>query len=384
MKATIRDADAIGALRPLNVVGYLRAHGWRKFSEFAGKFSVWVHPSHPEAEIVVPLNRAAADFVLRLADNLRELEAVEGRSQFDILRDLLNSGFDVVRLGAKSPGTNDGTVKIDDGVRLFEQAREILLSAACATVRPRAVFHARKPQQANDYMNAARLGQTEHGSFVLTILSPVAPQLNAYSETELFPEEPFERRVINTLAQSVNLAVSAAEQSATAIEPNFKPFQDAVNGGVSANLCEAIAGFFKIGDPVSITLSVAWAQNRPSPNVVPSRTMITSDVIPTIEEAARIFRARDTLEEYLVQGPVIKLERPEGQLKGRATIFARVEDAMRKVAVELQETDYALAVQAHREYRSVKVIGDIVREGRSYRIDTPISFAFASDDDEAT
>ena len=82
--------------------------------------------------------------------------------------------------------------------------------------------------------------------------------------------------------------------------------------------------------------------------------MITSDVIPTIEEAARIFRARDTLEEYLVQGPVIKLERPEGQLKGRATIFARVEDAMRKVAVELQETDYALAVQAHREYRSVK------------------------------
>ena len=145
MKATIRDADAIGALRPLNVVGYLRAHGWRKFSEFAGKFSVWVHPSHPEAEIVVPLNRAAADFVLRLADNLRELEAVEGRSQFDILRDLLNSGFDVVRLGAKSPGTNDGTVKIDDGVRLFEQAREILLSAACATVRPRAVFHARVP-----------------------------------------------------------------------------------------------------------------------------------------------------------------------------------------------------------------------------------------------
>src|SRR5258707_6637833 len=43
---------------------------------------------------------------------------------------------------------NDGTVKIEDGVQLFERARDILLAAACATVKPRAVFHSRKPQQA--------------------------------------------------------------------------------------------------------------------------------------------------------------------------------------------------------------------------------------------
>ena len=382
MKATIRDVDAIGALRPLNVVGYLRAHGWEKFSESAGRFSVWNHPEHPDAEIVVPLRREASDFVSQLADGLHELEIVEARSQFDILRDLLNSGFDIVRLGARSPSTNDGTVKIDDGVKLFQQAREILLAAACSTVRPRSVFHARKPQQANDYMNAARLGQTEHGSFVLTILSPVAPQLNAYSDTELFPQEPFERQVVRTLARSVNLAINAAEQSAT--ETDFAPFQDAVEGGVSANLCESIAGFFKIGDPVSIALSVAWAQNRPAPNDAPVRTLITSDVIPTIEEAARIFRARDTLEDYLIQGPVIKLERSEGQSSGRATIFARIEDSMRKVAVELPESEYDKATQAHREYRSVKVIGNVVREGRSYRVATPVGFAFAPDDDEST
>lgn len=382
MKATIRDGDAIGALRPLNVVGYLRAHGWEKFSEFAGRFSVWNHPGHPDAEIVVPLRREASDFISQLADGLRELEIVEARSQLDILRDLLNSGFDVVRLGAKSPNTSDGTVKIEDGVKLFEQAREILLSAACATVRPRAVFHARKPQQANDYMNTARLGQTEHGSFVLTILSPVAPQLNAYSETELFPQEPFERQVVRTLARSVNLAIHAAEQSAT--ETDFTPFQDAVEGGVSANLCEAIAGFFKIGDPVSIGLSVAWAQNRPSPNDAPLKTVITSDVVPTIEEAARIFRARDTLEDYLIQGPVIKLAREEGRSNGRVTIFARVEDSMRKVAVELAEADYAIATQAHKEYCSVKAIGNIVREGRSYRITNPVGFSIAPDDDEPT
>ena len=339
------------------------------------------HPNHPDAEIVVPLRREASDFISQLADGLRELEVVEARSQLDILRDLLNSGFDVVRLGARSPNTSDGTVKIEDGVKLFEQAREILLAAACSTVRPRAVFHARKPQQANDYMKAARLGQTEHGSFVLTILSPVAPQLNTYSETQLFPEEPFGRQVVRTLARSVNLAIYAAEQSAT--ETTFTPFQDAVEGGVSANLCESIAGFFKIGDPVSIALSVAWAQNRPLPNDAPLRSVITSDVVPTIEEAARIFRARDTLEDYVIQGPVIKLERPEGQSNGKVTIYARIEDSMRKVAIDLTESDYAIATQAHQEYSPVKVIGDIVREGRSYRLNAPVGFSIAPDDDEA-
>ena len=117
---------------------------------------------------------------------MRELETVEDRSQLDILRDLYNSGFDVVRLAALSPNSEDGTVRIEDGVQLFERARDILLAAACATVRPQPVFHSRKPQQATEYMRKARLGQTEHGSYVLTLLSPVAPQLSVHSESDLF------------------------------------------------------------------------------------------------------------------------------------------------------------------------------------------------------
>jgi hypothetical protein len=364
------------------VVGYLRARGWQRFSEEAGKFSVWENPAHPDAEVVVPLRREASDFVICLAEILRELEAAEGRSQFDILRDLLNSGFDVMRLGASSTGTSGGTIGLDDGLRMVGEAREMLLSAACATVRPRAVFHARKPQQANEYMKAARLGQTEHGSYVLTILSPVAPRLNVYSETDLFPEEPFERQVVRTLARSVKLAVGAAEQAGTAAQPNFDPFQQVVSAGVSANLCEAIAGFFQIGDPISIDLSVAWAQNRPAPNDTPSRTLITSDVIPTLAEAARVFRARDTLEAYQVRGPVVKLERPDGQSSGHVTILALVEGATRKVVVTLSEADYNQATEAHQNYRSVKVAGDIVREGRSFRLKSPSGFDVVDDEDD--
>jgi hypothetical protein len=337
MRASVTDALAIAGIRPLNVIGYLRAHGWQKFSESSGKFSVWNHPLHPDADVLIPASRDARDYVQQLREALHELEAVEDRSQLNILRDLYNSGFDVVRLSARSPNADDGTVKIEDGVQLFERARDILLAAACATVKPRAVFHSRKPQLATEYMQKARLGQTEHGSYVLTLLSPVAPQLSFHSDSDLFPEAPFERAVVQTLARAVGLTMAAAEKSATAASPNFEPFQHAVSGGVSANLCEGIAGLFATVEPTAIELSVAWALNRPSPNEIPSRIRIGSDLIPTISEAARMFRAYDKLDGYSLKGPVIKLERREGEPSGWVTIFASVEEVMRKVSILLPE-----------------------------------------------
>jgi hypothetical protein len=383
VRATIRDAQAIGSLTPLNVIGYLRSNGWLKFSEVRGRFSVWVHPKHPEAEILVPVTRDVRDYVTQISEALQELESVENRSQLEILKDLHSSGFDVIRLAAQGASTLDGTVKIDAGVQLFEQARELLMSAACATIKPRPVFHSRKPQQAIDYMAKARLGQTERGSYVLTILSPVSPQLNFHSETDLFPEEPFERSVVRTLSGSVELAMIAAEISATSASQDFEPFLSSVEGGVSANLCEAIAGFFGTIDASAIDLSVVWSLNRPIPNDhTPSRVRISSDFVPTLQEAARVFRTHDKLEGYLIEGPVVKLERSEGDLAGHVTVFARVEGVMRKVTFELPEQEYNLATVAHGAYLPVRVTGTVVREGRSYRLYHPTALQVARDDDD--
>jgi hypothetical protein len=381
MRAQVTDRDAIASLSPLSVIGYLRANGWSRYSDSPGKFSVWVSSDSSAGEIVIPYKRDASDFIALLARALSELEQFEGRSQLDIVRDLLNSGFDVVRLAAKSPSTSDGSIRVDEGLLLFQQAREMLMSAACATVTPRPVFHARKPQLANEYIETARLGQTEHGSFVLTMLSPVSPQFNAHSDTDLFPGDPFERQVVRTLIGAVGLTVEAAEVASTT--GTFTPFQDAVSGGVSANLCEALVGLFSVGEPVRMELSVAWALNRPQPPAALSRVALTRDFLPAISEAARMFRARDVLEAYTVQGPVVKLERAENEPEGRVTIYAPIEDVLRKVVVTLSSEDYEKAMAAHREYLQVRVVGDVKREGRSYRVHSHVSFSLVQDDSES-
>ena len=69
-------------------------------------------------------------------------------------------------------------IPLEDGALLARSARGMMLAAACSTYERRRAFHTRKPQVAVDYMKGLSLGQTEIGSFVLTVISPVPPRLS--------------------------------------------------------------------------------------------------------------------------------------------------------------------------------------------------------------
>src|SRR4051812_12848880 len=79
-------------------------------------------------------------------------------------------------------------------------------------------------------------GQTEHGSFVVTLLAPVPPLLQPKLDPSWASpaDEPMERLVTRRLMQALEASRTAAEM---ALSGDAKAFEDAVNAGVSANLC---------------------------------------------------------------------------------------------------------------------------------------------------
>jgi len=139
-----------------------------------------------------------------------------------------------------------------------------------------------------EYLGRVRMGQTERGSYVLTILSPVAPALASQSELRLDdePPEPFERQV--TLAEGLAALEHAARQAAAS--GGLSPLEEAVPFGVSANLCEAVAGLAAVSPAEGIEVRVAWSRTRPLVTSAPSRIFLGSDSIPLIQEAARRFK----------------------------------------------------------------------------------------------
>ena len=367
MKVTIRDAAALRAIPPLDLAAYLRSSGWVLAERLGDKGAVWTRASGSGAslEILLPLRHELRDFTARMADALQALEAAEGRSQLDILRDIRASSADVIRVELEGPAVTGGSLPLQRGVSALARTQDLVLAAACAAVEPRPVYPTRKPSQAVDYMSKVRLGQSEQGSYVLTVISPVPPALDVddLGGAPAGLEDPFERRVTTTLATAMAAARSAADIAASTGQ--LRPFLDATRLGVSANLCDAIAGLVGESGADSLGVRVRWAPSRPPPPAVPDRITFARDAIQVVEEASRIFRETTPRDDVELQGMVVALKREEGSPAGTVTLAALVDGALRKVRVELGRDAYVAAIRAHQEERRVRCAGRLVREGRS-------------------
>ncbi len=383
MNVKITDAAALSALRPLEVVSYLRSNGWRKAGEKPGNWSRWLRTDEDgeEFEVTVPLNPEFRDFAARMGDVLQVLSVFEERSQLPILRDLLVTGADVIRLRLADPELADASVPLDEGATFIQKAKDMMLAAACAAVNPRMYYPSRKPAQALDYIRRARLGQTEPGSFIITIISPVPPSLTDPGGQLIALEEPYERQVTQVLAVALNSVRQAAEDAATSGQVNS--FIQAVSRGVSANLCDALVGMGSSGEGNrAVDIQFSWSRNRPlaSEAGMPDRILFSPDAFPVIRQAAVYLKESSPREEFEIRGLVVKLDRPEAATTGKVTVHSLIDDQPRKVVVELGDLDYHKAVTAHAQDRLVRCSGVLAREGRAFRLYEPYGFAVEEDD----
>jgi hypothetical protein len=379
MKVTVQDAEVLRELKPLEMAAYLRAKGWRQEVDLAGKGTLWILNS--DFDVTVPARRDLGDYILRMAEVLHTLAKAEERSELEILRDVQTTTADLIRVRALSRGTEGGTLALDEAVAFVGESRDMMLAAACATIDKRPVFAKRKPQQAMDYLSHVRMGQTERGSYVLNILSPVAPELRpAQGVLPAFePEDPYERKVTLTLIDSLSALDEAAREAV--VQGDMTPFQNAVPRGVSANLCDAVVGLAAVSPSEGLEIQASWSRTRPVNAKVKTRVFLSSDTIPIIEEAARQFRETAPSEDVEVVGLVTRLDRAPEAKEGYVTVLGNVEGQMHRVTLRLGEDTYHDAVQAHESRQMVKCTGDLIKEGRGYRLYDPRHFRILNSDE---
>ncbi|NJL28864.1 MAG: hypothetical protein HC897_13715 [Thermoanaerobaculia bacterium] len=375
MKAKIRDSKALSAIRPLDLAAYLRARGWHERERTPGRSAVWTREQGEDLfEVLLPLDTVFRDYPARIADLLDTLERAENRSQLEVAADIETASADRVRIRASTGRHHDGSIGLGEGVELVSRARDLMLAAACATIEPRSHYPTRVPDQALRYLNGLELGQTERGSFVLTILSPVPPAL----QTTLFPpaDDPFERQVTRALARAFTAARLAAEESVTTGE--LEPFRRAVVHGVSANFCDSLTGLLDASGGEQMELSIGWASSRGPVDGLGSAAVLTRDLAQVLREASRLFKETEPEPSFELRGYVIALRRDEGRGAGEVIVSGLLEGSIRKIKIVLDSTAYARAIEAHRSERPVACEGTLVRTGRSFELVEPRRFEVAA------
>jgi hypothetical protein len=98
VKVVITDIRALSALSPTAVMAYLRARGWTVVESDA-TFAVFERPGDGDkVGLDIPLRPSSGDYARRVAELLRNLELLEGRSQLEIYDDIIHADQDIVRV----------------------------------------------------------------------------------------------------------------------------------------------------------------------------------------------------------------------------------------------------------------------------------------------
>lgn len=378
------DADTLRSLSPQEVASYLQAKGWILDSTVAGMVETFSRETHGrQRRVILPLSREFADYALRLSELLDVVQDEEQRSQLSIVSDVVNALKDVVRVTWSGPETRDGTVPLDLGANIVERAKDLLRAGACAAVERKASYASRPPSQVTEYLAQARYGQTESGSYTVTLLSPLSPSLTGAEAGKLFESqvsEPFGRAVTLTLAEALGEVEHAAERSLES--STLEAFRAAVPKGVSADLCSAVAGLGSYeGASAALRIGFTWAPSRPVSPGTPTALVIKPDHMPVISRAARALRQKAPRGSYTMRGHIVRLTRGETDNLGEVTIAGFVDDAPRKVHVALEGPEYSLATAAHDQRELVVCSGRLEQAGNAYWLRDAMGFDVVPDED---
>ncbi len=364
MKVEIRDSSALQAVSPTALAAYARAAGWTKLESYGEHSDVYVGEHIPE--VIVPRTQLLADYPSVVSRLIEIFAQVAERDELSLYRDLITADRDVVRV--RVTNADSGSLSVNEGVELVRGARDLLLAAACSLWEPRPLYRAGANRDATELVNRVRLGQTEHGSFVVTLLTPPVPppmQTNLFNEDDDLADFPIERRVTRRLTEALLAVRSATEMTAGG---DGSAFAGAVEKGVSANLCDALVKV--IGQFPTIDVTVAWARTWP---VEPERRVVgfAEGDSPILRQAAASFRDREPQPETRLFGFVRLLKRGEGQDAGTISLDTSVDGAPRSVTAALTQSDYDRAIQAHKEKAPIVLKGDLERAGQRWRLLSP-------------
>lgn len=254
MRARITDSAALRKISPSQIMAYLRAKGAKQVGTFLDRAGIW---ALGKEEFLVPSAAEFADYAYRVADILAALERVEERSQLEILDDLQEVGFDVLRIGRFPKDETSEAPGIMRVVELLTHARDLLMTAACAAARRKACSPAERSQNAERFMQSVRLGKMEGCGFAVRLLAPVAPERKS-RDASAEPYACYERSVVPTLQESLETLCLIAQ---TAIDGDVGHLGSRLPWGAS-QICDALMGLHKALDSQCLEIEINYSANR--------------------------------------------------------------------------------------------------------------------------
>ena len=342
---------------------FLLKLNWEKANDLNEYYNVWHSPiiDGKQEELVVPITRDVFRLERDLDTIIKTLMSFYDKKEYQILDDFENSVKDQVKFRVKSEMTEDGYIPLVEGVQLLENTKEMLIASFLSVNNKKKNYIGSHPETVDEAIKNIKMGQTEEGSFIINIYLP-----NDYYENgqpSLLEEESdsFTRKALTIMEQASTELITKAE---TFEERNndLSIFDDSYLLGVSSNFCSAISEISSNGqNDVEIEIVL---NNKINDKEDIRRIEIKKEIIPIIDTIKEYYKKDLTTENCVLIGYVTKLHQEVDESKGDITLTCLIEEKVKKVKIELNETFYTIAQEAHRNKSYLRCVGTLKIDGR--------------------
>lgn len=349
---------------------YLAKTGWTE-SQYKKIDQIKYQFQGDDLFVLVPRNRTV-DYVHLVNNLITTLSQVEDRDPALVVKNILNPNVDTLKFRFLGSSAESGSLPLDYMLNAVQNIRDSLIFSACGELNSRPSYE-RQMNRAKEMIEKSRFGQTEIGSFVITVdmplVMPVAVRQAAAQPQPTVVDQntitPIERRIISRIIRGVEKARNVAFSG-----DQVDPAND-YRVNLNANLAEALSALRPDGADLNVELSAVWDRSIATAGLPMNPVVIEERTFESLKSIGSVLRGSIESRSVELRGRISGLTRDDSDPDDEAnenwvTIRTTTENMPKTIRVSLSAQDYLRACDWHRDKTSIMIKGTLEKPGKNW------------------
>ena len=366
---SVNFVDMTLKLNPLAVTKYLSETNWELYPIKRSDIKIFQYKKEDLFEqVTIPLDKKLRDYKNAMYDAVCKIAYVEKKSVEQLMLYLLNPNTDILKIRLDKKEVESGNIMFDDAIQLFDNAKKLIAATALDVINPKKIHYGRIDEPVQKFLSQCRFGQTEIGSYVVSVICPFVdfPKTEGYKKLNAFFDEEqyaysLTREVINRLMTNVATIKQKIDDGNLESLANY-------DSPISSNFYVALSGLSMDTEDTTVEFMAEWSPTVKSNRCQYNRISVTNDYYEPIKTI--ISKIKEcTNERTEIVGKIKELKAApviDNREHGTIIVVYVGDNARAKsVTVKLDREDYDKAVAAHQHGKAVKVVGDLQGQVKS-------------------
>jgi hypothetical protein len=340
------------------IEGFLASYGWMIVKSFENGVDVWKSKKN-QKKIWVPKDISFDDYEEAIDEIVDVLSEEEQLSADEVILRLkqLYLAKDLLQIKVDASDIKAGNISFNDGVHVFNSLKNILLGAVNELSGS---FKGLKSK----FMLDTDLGQTAEGSYIVNAYLPLLNEPNSDSDQfqlNNLDGETIGRKVNKTL---INRLVTLKKIIDHYSENNSNSLiQELLSIGYTKQECDAVEKLFgEIGNR-NWQINMLWSHLQQQPINQVSNVEFSREDASKVRLISEKLKSTEIREGISIFARIVGLKRDHtlNDKTGTVTIKSDIGDLERTIRSELDEVFYAVASDAHKRKKYVKIEGNLIK-----------------------